>query len=111
MTIFAGEIRTWNYGSSLFSSWTTFFLDVNVHIELGAQNIRVNTICPTFIKTPMTAGMQEDAAFRNFVSAKIALSRIGKVEDIMGAVVYLVSDASLLVTGSSLMIYGGWTAA
>ena len=79
--------------------------------ELGAQNIRVNTICPTFIKTPMTAGMLENADFRDFVTSKIALSRIGKVEDIMGAVVYLASDASLLVTGSSLMIDGGWTAA
>ena len=79
--------------------------------ELGAQNIRVNTICPTFIKTPMTAGMLENADFRDFVTSKIALSRIGEVEDIMGAVVYLASDASLLVTGSSLMIDGGWTAA
>jgi len=79
--------------------------------ELGAQNIRVNTICPTFIKTPMTTDMLENTDFRDFVTSKIALSRIGTVEDIMGAVVYLASDASLLVTGSSLMIDGGWTAA
>ena len=78
--------------------------------ELGTHGIRVNTICPTFIKTPMTAGMLEDAEFRDMMQSKIALGRIGQVEDIMGGVVYLASDASALVTGSALMIDGGWTA-
>ncbi len=59
----------------------------------------------------MTAHMLEDAAFRDFVTSKIALGRIGQVEDIMGAAVFLASDASALVTGSSLMVDGGWTAA
>ncbi len=79
--------------------------------ELGAHGVRVNTICPTFIETPMTAGMLADSEFRSFVTSKIALGRIGRVEDVMGAVVYLASDASALVTGSALMIDGGWTAA
>ena len=79
--------------------------------ELGAHGIRVNTICPTFIETPMTAGMLADSEFRSLVTSKIALGRIGRVEDVMGAVVYLASDASALVTGSALMIDGGWTAA
>ncbi len=79
--------------------------------ELGAQGVRVNTICPTFIETPMTAGMLADSEFRSFVTSKIALGRTGRVEDVMGAVVYLASDASALVTGSALMIDGGWTAA
>jgi NAD(P)-dependent dehydrogenase (short-subunit alcohol dehydrogenase family) len=79
--------------------------------ELGPHNIRVNTICPTFIETPMTAGMLEDKEFHDFVTSKIALGRVGQVEDIMGAVVFLASDASALVTGSSLMVDGGWTAA
>ncbi len=79
--------------------------------ELGAHGIRVNTICPTFIETPMTAGILADSEFRSFVTSKIALGRIGRVEDVMGAVVYLASDASALVTGSALMIDGGWTAA
>jgi len=79
--------------------------------ELGAHGIRVNTICPTFIETPMTAGMLADSEFRGLVTSKIALGRIGQVEDVMGAVVYLASDASALVTGSALMIDGGWTAA
>ena len=79
--------------------------------ELGAHGIRVNTICPTFIETPMTAHMLDDAEFKSFVESKIALGRIGQVEDIMGAAVFLASDASSLVTGSSLMVDGGWTAA
>ncbi len=79
--------------------------------ELGTHGIRVNTICPTFIETPMTADMLADSEFRSFVTAKIALGRIGRVEDVMGVVVYLASDASALVTGSALMIDGGWTAA
>ena len=79
--------------------------------ELGPYGIRVNTICPTFIKTPMTEGMLLEAGFEELIKSKIALGRIGRVEDIMGAVVYLASDASSLVTGSSLMIDGGWTAA
>ncbi len=55
--------------------------------------------------------MLADSEFRSFVISKIALGRIGRVEDVMGAVVYLASDASALVTGSALMIDGGWTAA
>ncbi len=58
----------------------------------------------------MTAGMLADSEFRSFVTSKIALGRIGRVEDVMGAVIYLASDASALVTGSALMIDGGWTA-
>ncbi len=79
--------------------------------ELGPQGIRVNTLCPTFILTPMSEPMLEDQAFHDQVVGNIALGRIGQIEDIMGAVVYLASDASALVTGSALMVDGGWTAA
>ena len=78
--------------------------------ELGGQGIRVNTICPTFIETPMTEGFLADADFVTFVKSKIALGRLGQVEDLMGAVVFLASDASSLMTGSSLVVDGGWTA-
>ncbi len=78
--------------------------------ELGAHGIRVNTICPTFIETPMTEGFLSDPEFVEFVMSRIALGRLGQVEDLMGGVVFLASDASSLVTGSSLMIDGGWTA-
>jgi NAD(P)-dependent dehydrogenase (short-subunit alcohol dehydrogenase family) len=79
-------------------------------IEWGPARIRVNTICPTFILTPLTQPTFDDPEKRAWVLDKIKLGRPGEVEDIMGAVVYLASDASSLVTGSSMMIDGGWTA-
>lgn len=78
--------------------------------ELGQKNIRVNTICPTFIETALTKGMFDDPEFKQSVLSKIALGRVGQTEEIMGAVVFLASDASSLVTGSALMLDGGWTA-
>ena len=78
--------------------------------ELAEHGIRVNTICPTVIETPMSRPMLEDAGFRDFVTRRIATGAVGRVEDVMGAVIYLASDASSLVTGSALMIDGGWTA-
>ena len=79
-------------------------------IEFGNHNIRVNTICPTFILTDLTKETFEIPKNRKWIEQKIKIGRIGKVEDIMGAVVYLASDASSLVTGSSLLVDGGWTA-
>ncbi|MFL2789346.1 MAG: SDR family NAD(P)-dependent oxidoreductase [Paracoccaceae bacterium] len=79
-------------------------------LELGSQKIRVNTICPTFILTPMTQPTFDDPKKRDWINSKIKLDRVGEVEDIMGAVLYLASDASSLVTGSSLLVDGGWTA-
>ena len=78
-------------------------------IELGPHNIRVNTICPTFIETELTAKTLSDPEFRAWVLAKIKLGRLGRIEDIMGPVVFLASDAAALMTGSSLMVDGGWT--
>jgi len=79
--------------------------------ELGPARIRVNTLCPTFIETALTAPMFEDAGFRDWVLSRIALGRIGQLHEIMGPVVFLASDASSLMTGSALMLDGGWTAA
>ena len=79
--------------------------------ELGPAGIRVNTVCPTFIETAFTAPMFADAAFRDFVVGKIALGRIGRVEEVMGPIVFLASEASSLMTGSALMLDGGLTAA
>lgn len=79
-------------------------------IELGPNNIRVNTICPTFIETELTAKNLSDPEFRTWVLSKIKLGRLGRVEDIMGPIVFLASDAAALVTGASLLVDGGWTA-
>lgn len=78
--------------------------------ELGPANIRVNTICPTFIETDMTAVMFADQEFKAWVLRKIALGRLGRPDEIMGAIVFLASEASSLITGSALMLDGGWTA-
>ncbi len=79
-------------------------------LELGPHGIRVNTVCPTFIDTPMTHDWLATPAFREQVLAKIPMGRVGRVEDVMGAVLFLASDAAALVTGSALMVDGGWTA-
>lgn len=79
-------------------------------IEWGKAGIRVNTICPTFILTPLTQSTFDNPERAAWITGKIKLGRPGKVEDIMGAVVFLASDAAALVTGSALMVDGGWTA-
>ena len=79
-------------------------------IEFGPHNIRINTICPTFILTELTQPTFDDPDKRAWVLDKIKLGRAGDVKDIMGAAVYLASDAAALVTGTAVMIDGGWTA-
>ena len=79
-------------------------------VELAPRRIRVNTVAPTFVDTPMTAPFLVDPAFRAEVERQIPLGRVGRVEDVTGAVVYLASDAAALVTGTSLRVDGGWTA-
>ncbi|WP_419739149.1 SDR family NAD(P)-dependent oxidoreductase [Ruegeria sp.] len=79
-------------------------------IEWGKQRIRINTVCPTFIRTPLTQSTFDNPERAAWIMDKIKLDRVGEVEDIMGAVTYLASDASALVTGTSMLIDGGWTA-
>lgn len=79
-------------------------------IEWGRLGIRVNTICPTFIRTELTETTFANPERLQWITEKIKLGRIGRVEDIMAGVTYLASDASALVTGTSLVIDGGWTA-
>ncbi|WP_435138251.1 SDR family NAD(P)-dependent oxidoreductase [Pseudopelagicola sp. nBUS_19] len=79
-------------------------------IEWGKVGIRINTICPTFILTDLTRSTFEDPKKRAWVEDKIKLGRAGEVEDIMGGVVFLASHASAMVTGTSLLVDGGWTA-
>lgn len=79
-------------------------------VELGPHGIRVNALAPTFIETPMTRPFLQDENFKRSVLDKIKLGRLGQVEDLMGAIVFLASDASSLMTGASLIVDGGWTA-
>jgi NAD(P)-dependent dehydrogenase (short-subunit alcohol dehydrogenase family) len=79
-------------------------------IELAPHNIRVNTLGPTFVETPLTRPFFQNETFRKDVLSKIKLGRLGQVEDLTGAIVFLASDASALMTGSSLVVDGGWTA-
>lgn len=79
-------------------------------IEWGPRGIRVNTICPTFVRTELTAATFADPEKRAWILSKIKLPRVAEVEDVMGAVVFLASDAAAMVTGASLLIDGGWTA-
>jgi NAD(P)-dependent dehydrogenase (short-subunit alcohol dehydrogenase family) len=79
-------------------------------IDLAPKSIRVNTACPTFVETPMTRSFLAEPDVRRDVISKIKLGRLGQVENIMGAIVFLASDAVALMTGSSDVIDGGWTA-
>ncbi len=79
-------------------------------IELALHKIRVNTIAPTFIETPMTRPFFQNEVFRADTLHRIKLGRLGQLEDLTGAVVFLASDASALMTGTSLVVDGGWTA-
>lgn len=79
-------------------------------VDLGPMGIRVNSIAPTFIETSLTKSFLEDPNFRAEALAKSKMGRLGVLEDIMGAVVFLASDASALMTGSSMVVDGGWTA-
>lgn len=79
-------------------------------VELASQQIRVNSVAPTFIETPLTEPMLSDPDFSEFVLQRIPLGHVGQVEDVANAVVYLASAASALVTGTSLKVDGGWTA-
>ena len=92
------------------SKWAMEGMNKAIALDLAPYGIRSNTIAPTFIETPLTKPFFEDPEFKASVLEKIKLGRIGSVEDLMGAVIFLASDASALMTGTSLVVDGGWTA-
>ncbi|MFT4056420.1 MAG: SDR family oxidoreductase [Novosphingobium sp.] len=92
------------------SKWAMEGMSKAMALDLAGHGIRSNTIAPTFIETPLTRPFFEDGAFKASVLAKIKLGRLGTVEDLMGAVLFLASDASALMTGTSMVVDGGWTA-
>jgi NAD(P)-dependent dehydrogenase (short-subunit alcohol dehydrogenase family) len=105
-----GHVGGLNRSLYCASKWALEGMNKAFALDLAAHNIRSNTIAPTFIETPMTKPFFEDAAFKANVLSKIKLGRIGQVEDVMGAIVFLASDASAMMTGTSMVIDGGWTA-
>jgi len=78
-------------------------------MEFAPHDIRVNSIGPTFIDTPLARASIEDPEMNAYIMSKIKLGRIGRVEDLMGAIVFLASDAAAMITGAALLIDGGWT--
>lgn len=92
------------------SKWAMEGFTKAMAIDLAPHGIRVNTVCPTFIETALTRPYFENAAFKQNVLSKIKLGRLGQVEDLMGPIVFLASDASALMTGSAVLVDGGWTA-
>lgn len=79
-------------------------------LEWASHGIRVNTLCPTFIRTPLAEQTLANPARRAWILSRIRLGRLGEIEDLMGPVVFLASDASAMMTGTHLIIDGGWTA-
>jgi len=85
-------------------------LTKSIALELAPLGIRANCVAPTFIKTEMTKPFLSDKAFKRNVLENIPLGRVGEVEDVIGAVLFLASESSSMVTGSSIKVDGGWTA-
>lgn len=105
-----GHVGATNRSVYVASKFAIEGLTKALAVELGPNGIRVNSIAPTFIDTPLTRSYGLDADGLAAVEARIKLGRIGTVEDLMGAILFLASDASALVTGTSLVVDGGWTA-
>ena len=92
------------------SKWGLEGMSKAISLDVARHGIRSNTIAPTFIRTPMTDGYLGNPVAEHYILDRIKLGRFGEVEDIIGAALFLASDASSLMTGSSLVIDGGWTA-
>ncbi len=85
-------------------------LTKSMAVELAPENIRVNSVAPTFIETDLTRPMFEQAEFRDWVMGNIPLGRLGSVSDVVAAVLFLCSPGAGMITGHSLRVDGGWTA-
>lgn len=105
-----GHVGGQNRSLYCASKWAMEGMSKAFALDLAPHGIRSNTIAPTFVETPMTRPFFADPAFKAGVLARIKLGRLGRVEDLMGAALFLAGDASAMVTGTSLVVDGGWTA-
>ena len=79
-------------------------------LDLAENGIRVNTVCPTFVETELTRPFMAEKEFKDYVLSRIPLGHVGQTEDVADAVLFLASDMSKMVTGSTIKVDGGWTA-
>jgi len=105
-----GHVGAPNRTVYCMTKWAIEGLTRAMAVELAPQGIRVNAVAPTYIETPMTKPFFENAAFREDTLRRIPLGRIGTIDEVAAAVVFLASPAASLVTGTSLLIDGGYTA-
>ena len=92
------------------TKWGLEGLTKGMSLDLAKYNIRVNTVCPTFVVTPMTKKFLKDKKFKRETLNNIPLGRFAELSEVSSAVVFLASDAASMITGTSLLIDGGWTA-
>ena len=92
------------------NKWGLEGLTKGMSLDLAKYNIRVNTVCPTFVVTPMTKQFLKNKKFKRETLNNIPLGRFAELSEISSAVVFLASDAASMITGTSLLVDGGWTA-
>ena len=92
------------------NKWGLEGLTKGMSLDLAKYNIRVNTICPTFVVTPMTKNFLKNKKFKRNTLNNIPLGRFAELSEVASAVVFLASDAASMITGTSLLVDGGWTA-
>jgi NAD(P)-dependent dehydrogenase (short-subunit alcohol dehydrogenase family) len=92
------------------NKWGLEGLTKGMSLDLAKYNIRVNTVCPTFVVTPMTKKFLKNKRFKKETLNNIPLGRFAELSEIASSVVFLASDAASMITGTSLLVDGGWTA-
>ena len=92
------------------NKWGLEGLTKGMSLDLAKYNIRVNTVCPTFVVTPMTKKFLKNQKFKKETLNNIPLGRFAELSEVSSAVVFLASDAASMITGTSLLVDGGWTA-